>query len=46
VKDPTLTEVSLYLDSILVDRYFLAWDKSALVAGLLGGHKEMTLLDK
>jgi hypothetical protein len=39
VKGRTLTEVFLYLDSILVDRDCLAWDKSALVVGLLEGHK-------
>ena len=42
MKDQTLTKVSLYLDSILVDRDSLAWDKGALVAGLLEGHKEFT----
>ncbi len=39
VKGQTLTEVFLYLDSIFVDRDCLAWDKSALVVGLLEGHK-------
>jgi hypothetical protein len=39
VKDRTLTKVSLYLDSILVDRDRLTRDKSALVAGLLESHK-------
>lgn len=32
----TLAEVSLYLDSITVDGYFLTWDQGTLVAGLLG----------
>ena len=39
MKGRTLTEVFLYLDSIFVDRDCLAWDKSALVVGLLEGHK-------
>lgn len=39
VKDRTLTKVSLYLDSVLVDRDRLTRDESALVAGLLEGHK-------
>lgn len=42
MNDQTLTKVSLYLDGILVDRDSLAWDKGALVTGLLEGHKEFT----
>jgi len=34
----TLAKVSLYLDSITVDGYFLTWDQGTLVAGLLEGH--------
>jgi hypothetical protein len=34
----TLAKVSLYLDSIAVDGYFLTWDQGTLVAGLLVGH--------
>ena len=34
----TLAKVSLHLDSITVDRYFLTWDQGTLVAGLLEGH--------
>jgi len=38
MKDQTLTKVSLYLNSILVDRDSLTLDKGALVTGLLEGH--------
>ena len=34
----TLAKVSLYLDSIAVDGYFLTWDQGTLVTGLLEGH--------
>ena len=39
LKEQTLAKVAFYLDGKLVDRDCLAWDKSALVVGLLEGHK-------
>jgi hypothetical protein len=38
MKEKTLAEIFLYLDSIIVDGYFLTRDQGALVAGLLEGH--------
>ncbi len=38
LKEQTLAKVAFYLDGKLVDRDCLAWDKGALVAGLLEGH--------
>lgn len=39
----TLTKVSLYLDSVIVDGNFLTGDEGTLVAGLLKGHTECSL---
>jgi hypothetical protein len=42
----TLTKVSLYLDSVIVDGNFLTGDEGTLVAGLLKGHTEVFTLRK
>jgi hypothetical protein len=45
VREQTLAKVFFDLNSVFVDRNCLAWDKGALVSGLLEGHR-VCLVDR